>query len=61
MLWLDSTNSTDGDLESLGPARRECDVMSGVSAEMEAEVPGAQVVFSNIKFGPIGLTFKQPA
>jgi cellulose 1,4-beta-cellobiosidase len=61
MLWLDATYSPDGDPESLGPARGECDVMSGVSAEMEAEVPGAQVVVSNIKFGPIGLTFKQPA
>jgi cellulose 1,4-beta-cellobiosidase len=61
LLWLDATYSTDGDPESLGPARGECKVMSGVSAEMEAEVPGAQVVVSNIKFGPIGSTFKQPA
>jgi cellulose 1,4-beta-cellobiosidase len=57
MLWLDATYSTDGDPESLGQARGECDVMSGVPAE----VPGAQVVFSNIKFGPIGSTFEQPA
>jgi cellulose 1,4-beta-cellobiosidase len=57
MLWLDATYSTDGDPESLGPARGECDVMSEVSVE----VPGAQVVVSNIKFGPIGSTFKQPA
>jgi cellulose 1,4-beta-cellobiosidase len=61
LLWLDATYSTNGDPESLGPAKGECDVMSGVSAEMEAEVPGAQVVVSNIKSGPIGLTFKQPA
>jgi cellulose 1,4-beta-cellobiosidase len=57
MLWLDATYSTDDDPESLGPARGECDIMSGVSVE----VPGAQVVLSNIKFGPIGSTFKQPA
>jgi cellulose 1,4-beta-cellobiosidase len=61
MLWLDATYSTDDDPESLGPARGEFDVMSGLSAEMEAEMLGAQAVVSNIKFGPIGLTFKQPA
>jgi cellulose 1,4-beta-cellobiosidase len=48
MLWLDSMYPTDRDPESPG---------SGVSAE----VPGAQVVFSDIKFGPIGSIFKQPA
>jgi cellulose 1,4-beta-cellobiosidase len=61
MLWLDSTYPTDRDPESPGAARGECDVMSGVPAEVEAQVPNAQVVFSNIKFGPIGSTFKQPA
>jgi cellulose 1,4-beta-cellobiosidase len=50
MLWLDATYSTDGDPESLGPARGECDVMSGVSVE----VPGAQVVFRISSLGRLG-------
>ncbi|KAH7067865.1 exoglucanase-like protein 1 precursor [Paraphoma chrysanthemicola] len=61
MLWLDSTYPTDRDPNSPGAARGECATSSGVPAEVEAANPNAQVVFSNIKFGPIGSTFKQPA
>jgi cellulose 1,4-beta-cellobiosidase len=61
MLWLDSTYPTDRDPESPGAARGECAITSGVPAEVEAAVPNAQVVFSNIKFGPIGSTFQAPA
>jgi cellulose 1,4-beta-cellobiosidase len=61
MLWLDSTYPTDRDPESPGAARGACDVTSGVPADVESSVPNAQVVFSNIKFGPIGSTFAQPA
>jgi cellulose 1,4-beta-cellobiosidase len=61
MLWLDSNYPTDADPEKPGVARGECDVTSGVPSDVEASVPNAQVVFSNIKFGPIGSTFAQPA
>jgi cellulose 1,4-beta-cellobiosidase len=61
MLWLDSSYPTDKDPEQPGVARGECDINSGVPAEVEAANPNAQVIFSNIKFGPIGSTFAQPA
>lgn len=61
MLWLDSSFPTDADPEKPGVARGECEITSGVPADVEASVPNAQVVFSNIKFGPIGSTFAQPA
>ncbi|KAH7071100.1 exoglucanase-like protein 1 precursor [Paraphoma chrysanthemicola] len=61
MLWLDSTYPTDRDPNSPGAGRGECATSSGVPAEVEAANPNAQVVFSNIKFGPIGSTFQQPA
>ncbi|CAN9144561.1 unnamed protein product [Alternaria alternata] len=61
MLWLDSNYPTDQDPEKPGIARGECDITSGVPADVESASPNAQVVFSNIKFGPIGSTFAQPA
>lgn len=61
MLWLDSSYPTDADPEKPGIARGECDVTSGVPADVESSNPNAQVVFSNIKFGPIGSTFAQPS
>jgi cellulose 1,4-beta-cellobiosidase len=61
MLWLDSSYPTDKDPEQPGVSRGECDINSGVPAEVEAANPNAQVIFSNIKFGPIGSTFAQPA
>ncbi|KAI4635642.1 Esterase/lipase/thioesterase [Alternaria ethzedia] len=61
MLWLDSSYPTDKDPEQPGVARGECDINSGVPADVESANPNAQVVFSNIKFGPIGSTFAQPA
>jgi cellulose 1,4-beta-cellobiosidase len=60
MLWLDSNYPTDQDPEKPGIARGECDITSGVPADVESASPNAQVVFSNIKFGPIGSTFAQP-
>ena len=59
-LWLDSSYPTDKDPEQPGVARGECDITSGVPADVESASPNAQVVFSNIKFGPIGSTFAQP-
>ncbi|EOA84332.1 Esterase/lipase/thioesterase [Exserohilum turcicum] len=61
MLWLDSNYPTDADPSKPGVARGACDVTSGVPADVESANPNAQVVFSNIKFGPIGSTFAQPA
>ena len=61
MLWLDSNYPTDQDVSKPGIARGECDISSGVPADVESSNPNAQVVFSNIKFGPIGSTFAQPA
>ncbi|CAG8975787.1 hypothetical protein HYALB_00008228 [Hymenoscyphus albidus] len=59
MLWLDSTYPTTA--TTLGSERGTCDVTSGVPADVESKSPGASVIYSNIKFGPIGSTFKQPA
>lgn len=55
MLWLDSTYPTDS--TNLGAARGSCATTSGVPADVEAEQPGGSVIYSNIKFGPIGSTF----
>lgn len=61
MLWLDSTYPTDKDPSVPGAARGECPTSSGKPIEVEANNPGATVAFSNIRFGPIGSTFAQPA
>jgi cellulose 1,4-beta-cellobiosidase len=58
MLWLDSAYPTDRDPWSPGAERWQCNVTSG---EVEAQVPNAQVVFSNIKFGQIRSSCKQAA
>ncbi|KAK4454028.1 glycoside hydrolase [Podospora aff. communis PSN243] len=60
MLWLDSTFPTDADPEAPGKGRGSCDISSGVPAEVESNQASDRVIFSNIKFGPIGSTFKQP-
>jgi cellulose 1,4-beta-cellobiosidase len=55
MLWLDSTYPTDS--TKLGSARGTCATSSGVPSDVESNSPGASVVYSNIKFGPINSTF----
>lgn len=55
MLWLDSTYPTDS--TSLGAARGTCATTSGVPADVEAQAPNSNVIYSNIKFGPINSTF----
>jgi cellulose 1,4-beta-cellobiosidase len=57
MLWLDSTYPTTG--TGPGTARGACETSSGVPADVESKSPGASVTYSNIKYGPIGSTFKQ--
>lgn len=59
MLWLDSTYPTTA--TTPGSDRGTCDITSGVPADVESKSPGASVIYSNIKTGPIGSTFKQPA
>ncbi|KAK3343051.1 glycoside hydrolase [Neurospora tetraspora] len=61
MLWLDSTFPVDAaDPEAPGKGRGTCETSSGVPAEVESSQGSNQVVYSNIKLGPIGSTFKQP-
>ncbi|KAK3898914.1 Exoglucanase 1 [Staphylotrichum tortipilum] len=60
MLWLDSTYPTDASSDEPGKGRGTCDTSSGVPADIEASQASNQVIYSNIKFGPIGSTFKQP-
>jgi len=58
MLWLDSeTYPADADPDAPGVARGTCASDSGNPTEVEAETPGANVVFSNIKFGTLGSTY----
>jgi cellulose 1,4-beta-cellobiosidase len=61
MLWLDSTYPTDKDASTPGVARGTCGIDSGKPDTIETESPDATVTYSNIKFGPIGSTFKAPA
>ncbi|EOA87017.1 glycoside hydrolase family 7 protein [Exserohilum turcica Et28A] len=61
MLWLDSTYPTDADPSKPGAARGTCPTTSGKPEDVEKNSPDATVVFSNIKFGPIGSTFAQPS
>ncbi|KAL6399384.1 exoglucanase type C precursor [Ilyonectria robusta] len=55
MLWLDSNYPANSTAD--GAARGTCSTDSGVPSDVEAATPNASVVFSNIKFGPIGSTF----
>jgi len=61
MLWLDSTYPADAGAEKPGSVRGKCPTTSGKPEDVEAHSPDATVVFSNIRFGPIGSTFSQPA
>ncbi|KAK4161524.1 glycoside hydrolase family 7 protein [Cladorrhinum sp. PSN259] len=56
MLWLDSTFPVDAAPGTLGAERGACSTDSGVPADIEASVPNSNVVFSNIRFGPINST-----
>lgn len=61
MLWLDSSYPTDKDATTPGVARGTCGTDSGAPTDVETNSPGATVIYSNIKFGPIGSTFAAPA
>ncbi|KAJ7841917.1 glycoside hydrolase [Mycena olivaceomarginata] len=59
MLWLDSAYPPNKSASSPGVARGTCSPSSGAPTTVEAQSANAQVVYSNIKFGPIGSTFKR--
>ncbi|PVF96188.1 hypothetical protein CPB86DRAFT_709574, partial [Serendipita vermifera] len=55
MLWLDSTYPTDS--TAPGAARGTCATTSGDPKDVESQQANAQVIFSNIKFGPLNSTY----
>lgn len=57
MLWLDSTYPTDATESTPGATRSTCPTDSGKPEAVESESAAANVVFSNIKVGPIGSTY----
>ncbi|KAK4147491.1 glycoside hydrolase [Dichotomopilus funicola] len=61
MLWLDSTYPTDAGADEPGKGRGTCETSSGVPSEIEDSQADNQVIYSAIKFGPIGSTFNAPA
>eukprot|EP00727_Mastigamoeba_balamuthi_P012788 m51a1_g8131 putative glycoside hydrolase family 7 protein (571) ;mRNA; r:213479-215259 len=56
MLWLDSNSPATADASKPGVARGSCPTTSGKPSDLESQSPDASVVYSNIKFGPIGST-----
>ncbi|KAL2174446.1 glycoside hydrolase family 7 protein [Thermothelomyces heterothallicus CBS 202.75] len=55
MLWLDSSYPPEKAGQP-GGDRGPCSQDSGVPADVEAQYPNAKVIWSNIRFGPIGST-----
>jgi len=58
MLWLDSDYPTDKPASQPGISRGPCSTDSGKPEDVESQHPDATVKYSNIKFGPIGSTFR---
>ncbi|KAI1115268.1 putative cellulose 1, 4-beta-cellobiosidase [Nemania sp. NC0429] len=57
MLWLDSSYPPEK-AGTPGGDRGDCSQDSGVPADVESQFPNAKVIWSNIRFGPIGSTVK---
>ncbi|KAJ7594340.1 cellulase CEL7A [Mycena floridula] len=57
MLWLDAPYPPTKAASSPGVTRGTCSPSSGAPTDVEANSPNAQVIYSNIRFGPIGSTF----
>ncbi|KAI2472718.1 glycoside hydrolase family 7 protein [Annulohypoxylon bovei var. microspora] len=55
MLWLDSSYPPEKAGQP-GGDRGDCAQDSGAPADVEASIPDAKVIWSNIRFGPIGST-----
>lgn len=58
MLWLDSDYPLDKAATVPGVSRGSCSRSSGAPADVEGNAGGSSVTYSNIKFGPIGSTYK---
>jgi cellulose 1,4-beta-cellobiosidase len=56
-LWLDSIYPVADSASTPGAARGSCAITSGVPAEVQAASPNANVIYSNVKFGPINSTY----
>nr|OQO30258.1 hypothetical protein B0A51_01806 [Rachicladosporium sp. CCFEE 5018] len=57
MLWLDAPFPATADPTAPGVTRGTCSASSGKPADVEKNTPGATVIYSNIKVGPIGSTY----
>ncbi|KAK7702612.1 Exoglucanase 1 [Diaporthe eres] len=57
MLWLDSSYPVDASTSKPGVARGTCATSSGVPSDVESNAADSTVIYSNIKFGPIGSTY----
>ncbi|EJD41770.1 hypothetical protein AURDEDRAFT_199577 [Auricularia subglabra TFB-10046 SS5] len=57
MLWLDSDYPLDRDASQPGTSRGTCSRDSGKPPDVENSAPNSQVIYSNIKFGPINSTW----
>ena len=60
MLWLDGAYPPDAQPSAPGVSRGTCGASSGYPPDLEAQVPNASVIFSNIKFGELGSTSPPP-
>ncbi|KAH6909062.1 cellobiohydrolase I-I [Coprinopsis sp. MPI-PUGE-AT-0042] len=58
MGWLDSTYPREDDPNQPGIARGPCPATGSSPEETQQNHPNAQVVFSNIRFGDIGSTYR---
>jgi len=56
MLWLDSQYPTTSDPSVPGVLRGPCATNTGQPKVLQNEYPTAHVIYSNIRFGPIGST-----
>lgn len=61
MLWLDAPYPPTKDASAPGVSRGTCSPDSGAPDAVESASGSASVTYSNIKWGPIGSTFKAPA
>jgi len=59
MHWLDSTVPENAPPGTPGAERGPCPTSGGKSGQIQAEQPDAQVVFSKIRSGELGSTFKK--
>jgi len=56
MLWLDSNEPADQPASKPGVSRGPCSATSGNPPDVRSKYPGANVAFTNLKYGEIGST-----